>query len=258
MVKQVKPTVKYECEVCNKGYATEKAALKCEQKHAADKLKEEQQQAERNKLWNALIDIRCTSRSFKELEERARTALREHYGKDFVFELGVGDYARVVITYVVKGVMNGDYYYDSSWKQLNTSNILRDLGFKTGCGGGNGKTYSWQAYCEPLSTFPAIYKATNERNVLVDIARKELSAVVDRYNAALKADGEYSMLQREADTLNERIKELTEKLLETREAANLIKDSLYRPAYNAECSAIIQALPTDGKEFCKDPVRPYF
>ncbi len=258
MVKQVKPTVKYECEVCNKGYATEKAALKCEQKHAADKLKEEQQQAERNKLRDTLIDIRCTSRSFKELEERARTALRGHYGKDFVFELGVDDYSRVVITYVVKGVVSGDYYYDSSWKQLNTSSILRDLGFKTGCGGGNGKTYSWQVYCEPLITFPEIFKAINERNSLVDNARKELSAVVDRYNAALKADSEYSRLQREADSLNTHIKELTNQLHETREAANLIKDSLYRPAYNAECNAIIQALPTDGKEFCEYPVQPYF
>jgi len=258
MVKQVKPTVKYECEVCNKSYATEKAALKCEQKHTADKLKEEQHQAERTKLRDTLIDIRCTSRSFKELEERATTALREHYGKDFVFDLGIGESSRVVITYVVEGVVKGDYYYDSSWKQLNTSNILRDLGFDTGCGGGNGKTYSWQAYYEPLSTFPTIYKAANERNILVDNARKELSDVVDRYNAALKADSEYSRLQREADSLNKRIKELTEQLQETRKAAKLIKDSLYRPAYNAECEAIIQALPADGKEFCEDPVQPYF
>jgi predicted nucleic acid-binding Zn-ribbon protein len=109
-----------------------------------------------------------------------------------------------------------------------------------------------------IITFPAIYKATNERNILVDNARKELSAVVDRYNAALKADSEYSRLQREADSLNKRIKELTEQLYETREAANRIKDPLYRPAYNAECSAIIQALPTEGKEFCKDPVQPHF
>lgn len=258
MVKQVKPTVKYECEVCNKGYATEKAALKCEQKHAADKLKEEQQQAERNKLRYTLIDIRCTSRSFKELEERARTALREHYGKDFVFELGIDDYSRVVITYVVKGVVSGDYYYDSSWKQLNTSSILRDLGFKTGCGGGNGKTYSWQVYREPLITFPAIYKATNERNALVDIARKELSAVVDRYNTALEADSEYSRLQRESDKITEQISKLKKQRQEISEASKLIKDSLYRPAYNAECNAIIQALPAEGKEFCKDPVQPYF
>jgi hypothetical protein len=258
MVKQVKPTVKYVCEVCNKGYATEKAALKCEQKHAADKLKEEQQQAERTKLRNTLIDIRCTSRSFKELEERARTALREHYGEGFVFELGVGESSKVKITYILNDVNKNDYYYDSTWKEIRVSDILCYLGFNTGCGYGNKNIYYYQCYCEPLITFPAIYKATNERNILVDVARKELSAVVDRYNTALKADSQYSRLQREADILNHRIKELTEHLHETREAANLIKDSLYRPAYNAECSAIIQALPADGKEFCKDPVQPYF
>ena len=258
MVKQVKPTVKYECEVCNKGYATEKAALKCEQKHAADKLKEEQQKAERTKLRDTLINIRCTSRSFKELEERTRTALREHYGEDFVFELGVGNNSRLVITYVTDQVVRGDYYYDSSWKQLNTSNILRDLGFKTGCGGGNGKTYSWQVYSEPLIRFPAIYKATNERKILVDIARKELSAVVDRYDAALKANIQYSRLQRESDEITEQISKLKKQRQEISEAANMIKESLYRPAYNAECTAIIQALPAEGKEFCKDPVQPYF
>lgn len=259
MVSKVQTKTVYKCEVCNKTHATLKAAEKCESSHEETRLKQEQEAKERMKLHDALVDIRLTSESFVEIQQRALVVLKEHYGDDFVLELKLSNlwhgYGNAVCTYMLsKKVKSSDYYnYLGESKEIDASRVLRTLGFITGCGNGNGKTYSYQCNYN-IDNFPAIQAKMLERENAVCACERQMKQAANWKRIIMAKTQEYNNYKNRERNLKMQIDELQDKL-ETllTEKQQYIQGNFYKQ-YEAECCDMIAALPQQFKEQFKDPV----
>lgn len=259
MVAKVQTKTVYKCEVCSKTHATLKSAEKCELGHEETRIKEENEAKERMKLHNLLVEIRTTSESFEELQERALVALKEHYGDDFVLSVDnihsrTSYYGRAKCTYTLnRKVKKGDYY--KHWgqdKEIASDAVLKDLGFKTGCGSGNGYVYNWEVNYN-IEDFPAIQAKMLERKNAVNSVKEQIEQSATKALATMHNQEKYVDYLNEEQQLEMKIALLREQLRDvSAEKQKYIRENFYNP-YEDDCRAMIAALPQQFKVQYKDP-----
>lgn len=259
MVAKVQTKTVYKCEVCSKTHATLKSAEKCEAGHEETRIKEENEAKERMKLYNLLVEIRTTSESFEELQERALVALKEHYGDDFVLSVDnvfsrTSYYGRAICTYTLnRKVKKGDYYrHWSQDKEIASDAILKDLGFKTGCGSGNGYVYHWQVDYH-IEDFPGIQAKMLERKNAVSSIKEQIKQLATEALDIMHDQEKYTDYLNEEQQLKMKIALLREQLQDvSAEKQQYIKENFYKPCED-ECRAMIATLPQQFKGQYKDP-----
>lgn len=259
MVAKVQTKTVYKCEVCDKTHSTLKSAEKCETGHEETRLKLETEAKERIKLRDLLVEIRTTSESFEELQERALAALKEHYGDDFVLSVvstysRTSYYGRATCTYVLdRKVKRGDYY--KRWqcdKEVSSDEILKDLGFKTGSGSGNGHVFHWEVNYN-IEDFPGIQAKMLERYNAVSDCEHQMEQSANKSLGIMRNQEKYADYLNEEQQLEIKIALLREQLRDvSAEKQQYIKENFYKP-YEDECSAMIAALPQQFRGQYKDP-----
>ena len=254
MVATVKQKTVYKCEVCDKTHNTLKAAEKCENSHEETRIKQEKEAAERMKIHDALVNIRMTSQSFTELNERALSVLKEHYGDDFILEINIRGLSRC--TYVLTKAPKKNDFFSDVWrsnKGIEASDILRTIGFKTGSGGGgDGKVYSY--YCTySIGDFPMIQQKMQEREIAVITCKTQVKELANNTMKLMHEDAEYVSFTETEENLQLRISILQEQLDKiTAEKQKYIKDNFYTQ-YEAKACDMIKALPQQFKSEFPDP-----
>jgi hypothetical protein len=259
MVATVKQKTVYKCEVCDKTHNTLKAAEKCENSHEETRIKQEKEAAERMKLHDTLVNIRMTSESFTELNERALSVLKEHYGDDFEINIHekqrYSSWTNASCTYVLSKKVNKDDYFARfacAKNEIDSSNILSVLGFKTGSGSGDGKTYRWQVTYE-LSSFPMIEQKMKEREIAVLDCEHEITVLANATMCSMYDNIGYVTFKETEEELRQRIDYLREQLDKVEaEKQQYIKDNFYNQ-YEAKACTMIAALPKGFEVVYPDP-----
>lgn len=249
----------YQCEVCKKIYSTENQAVDCENSHEDTSQKGIER---REGIRNQLIEIRNTSTSFKEIEQRALTVLKARYGDDFVLqlpELGEGrSNARgcfITCTHLPsKKVDVNDYYVCWRNTEVNSYKIILDLGFKITHRSDDGAIYKYALIPElDYSIWPAINAMKMKRERSVWNAEQNIARIAGNYLDKVNQDNNVIVINNHLKSLNiqmESIQDSLDSITEKKE--QYIKDKYYQE-YEQECDKIVSELPQQFKKIYPDP-----
>ena len=168
-----------------------------------------------------------------------------------------GHHSGASCTYATsKPVKKSDYFNRwGSAREVDSSLILKTLGFTTHSGNGDGTVYSYQVSWNNAD-FPAIKSAMEIRNEAVIDCEHEIILIANATMVRMYDDSTFKEYQDKKKEIECKIEELRDELYKLNCDKNVYVNNTYMNNYIKECSELIDRLPQVFKSEYPDP-KPY-